>query len=643
MSPSVLFWLTVAAGFAVVAIALAMILVVVGLGVGRRANRRLNGAYVLFAGAAILIGAGSALAHVAHWYEPLGLSGAPVQGAPLFWMELAAMGYLLLGPSLLAFAHEYASTPTFGDSEKSDASSADNRLCRTVVILGFLAALGLLPIVFGHRAVRQLLVNGAAMLQPELTPVGYVITIGPMLLGLLALTRFWQHRESVGGKGLSIATGLWFIGSAAAIASAVPLALALLALGISVAMAGYVVITQQVLVPLATLTGKFDSELADRTRELEHIRDRLQWRNELQRRIAHINSELAQISEPSSMLARLAELLQTSLGYQHVYVYQVEDADRELAVRAAAGTAARTILESEHRLAIGGNSLVGQVALQRRPRLADDRDDESVFADTALPRARSEMSVPVILGDRLLGVLDFQSIHLDAFTEEDLDLVACLASQVAVSLDRCQAFQEIQTTLDEEHAPLRHNVRQTWRALLAERESTAAFIYNESDTVVTTSPSAAWSPDVAQVASSGQLVTSSAGNSREDAPGIAALVLTLPIRHRGQVIGSLQLRRKPGHTWEREDIAAVSLIADRMGQALENARMLETAQRHAEREQFISSITARMREETDVESLLETAAREISAGLDLAALDVRLGTESDLGAGTDQSASPDRS
>ena len=632
MSPSVLFWLTAIMDFAVAAIALSMTLLVVGLGLGRQSNRRLNWAYALFAGAAILIGAGSALAHGTYSLKPLVEAGDPVQGVPRFWLELAAVGYLLLGPSLLAFAHEYASFPAYGGGGRPETSSADNRLCRTVVILGFLAALGLLPVVFGHRAVRHLVVNDAGMLQPELTPLGYVITIGPMLLGLLALVRFWQQRERAGGKWLTITTGLWLIGSAAAITTAAPFSLALLALGICVTVAGYVVITQQVLVPLTTLTGKFDSELADRTRELEHVRDGLQWHNELQRRIAHISQEIAQTNEPSLMLARLAELLHTSLGFQHVYVYEVEDTDRELVIRAAAGTTGRTVLESGHRLTIGGISLAGQVAAERQPRLADDRDDEVLFASTALPRARSEMSVPVILKDRLLGVLDFQSIHLDAFTDEDLDLVTCLSSQVGVILDRCQAFQEIQGALDEELAMQRHAVRQTWRAVLAERESTAAFVYDEGDEVFATSLGAAWSPDVALSANSGQPVTSFCGNRQKETPDVTPLVLTLPIRHRGQIIGSLQLRRRPDHTWESQDIEAVRLIADRLGMVLHNARLLQAAERRADREQFINRITAKIREETDVESLLDAAVREIGAGLGLGALDVRLGIESDLGA-----------
>ena len=84
--------------------------------------------------------------------------------------------------------------------------------------------------------------------------------------------------------------------------------------------------------------------------------------------------------------------------------------------------------------------------------------------------------------------------------------------------------------------------------------------------------------------------------------------------------------------WESQDMEAVSLIADRLGLALYNARLLQTAQRRADREHFINRVTARMREESDVESLLDTAVREIGAGLGLGALDVRLGTESDLGA-----------
>jgi GAF domain-containing protein len=630
MSPSVLFWLTTAVGLIVAIVALALAFLAIALAVVRRSGRRLNWAYVLFAGAAVTICGGSTLAHVESWLVTQGRADQAQHGGALFWAEVAVAGYLLLGPSLLVFAHEFARFRANRTDEGAPADGNHGRLRRTVVSLGFLAALGLLPVVFGHRVVDQLVLNDAGRLQADVTPLGTVIAIGPMLYALLALIRFWQHRIQVGGKWLTFSTGLWLVTSATAVGTGAPWALTLFCLGMAVLAAGYVVISQQLLVPMATLSRRFDSELADRTRELEHVRDRLQWHNELQRRVAAISREIAQCDEPSQMLAELAGQILSRLGHQHVYVYLADSSGDDLFIQAAAGTTARTILDSKHRLAIGGNSLAGKVAAEHRPLLADDKANGILFAGTALPGARSEMSVPMIVKDRLLGVLDFQSIHPGAFSDEDLDLITCLADQAAVTLETCQSFHEIKSAIAEDQAAQREQIRHTWRAALAERAPITAFVWDKSDQVTATTLGAVWSPDIARVARTGRAFASQSGDSERDGPVRSGSVLTLPVSCRGQVIGALRLSRETRGPWESDEIETLGLIADRLGLAMENANHLEAAQQRGRLEQFISGFAAKLREESDVESLLDIATREIGDGLGLAALDVRLGTEDDL-------------
>jgi len=51
-----------------------------------------------------------------------------------------------------------------------------------------------------------------------------------------------------------------------------------------------------------------------------------------------------------------------------------------------------------------------------------------------LPETRSEMALPLIVGERVLGVFDVQSEAVNRFTEEDLRVQTTLAGQVAVAL-----------------------------------------------------------------------------------------------------------------------------------------------------------------------------------------------------------------
>lgn len=72
----------------------------------------------------------------------------------------------------------------------------------------------------------------------------------------------------------------------------------------------------------------------------------------------------------------------------------------------------------------------------------------------------------------------------------------------------------------------------------------------------------------------------------------------------------------------------VRMVADRLALALENARLLEEAQRRAYEEHLLGEVTARMRETLDVETVLKTAVQEVRRALELPEVIVRLVSQS---------------
>jgi GAF domain-containing protein len=112
-------------------------------------------------------------------------------------------------------------------------------------------------------------------------------------------------------------------------------------------------------------------------------------------------------------------------------------------------------------------------------------------------------------------------------------------------------------------------------------------------------------------------------------------------------IGFFFLYRTASGPFSEASIRLYEMLGDQAAGAMERARLLEEAQRRADRERLISETTARIRESLDVETVLNTAAGEIGRALGLAALDVRLGMEladteiSDLSGGNgDRSLTP---
>jgi signal transduction protein with GAF and PtsI domain len=90
-------------------------------------------------------------------------------------------------------------------------------------------------------------------------------------------------------------------------------------------------------------------------------------------------------------------------------------------------------------------SLVARAARTRQPVIVNDvRSDPGWLPNPLLPDTHAELAVPMIVGDELLGVLDVQADHVDAFSEESANIQMTLASQVATALQNAQAYSRTQ-------------------------------------------------------------------------------------------------------------------------------------------------------------------------------------------------------
>jgi signal transduction histidine kinase len=107
------------------------------------------------------------------------------------------------------------------------------------------------------------------------------------------------------------------------------------------------------------------------------------------------------------------------------------------------------MMAGEHSLAMDAEqSLVARAARERRAVIVDNaRMDPGFLPNPFLPETRSEMAVPLIVGDKLLGVFDVQSDRLKGFSAEDASIYTTLASQVAVALQNARLYVEQAATV----------------------------------------------------------------------------------------------------------------------------------------------------------------------------------------------------
>jgi hypothetical protein len=107
------------------------------------------------------------------------------------------------------------------------------------------------------------------------------------------------------------------------------------------------------------------------------------------------------------------------------------------------------------------------------------------------------------------------------------------------------------------------------------------------------------------------------------------LEITAPIVVRGQVLGTLMLRRDANQApWSVEEIALVEQTIGQIGPALESARLLEEAQRRAAREQAVNVIATQVRGAVSLDAVLQNTVRELGKALGASRTFIRFGLKS---------------
>ena len=167
---------------------------------------------------------------------------------------------------------------------------------------------------------------------------------------------------------------------------------------------------------------------------------RLQRNNQTLRTLADMARELSSLLDLDQLLERLAESIKKLINYDAFSIMLVNDPQTELRHRFSKRFDQR--LQLDH--IPMGKGVTGAAALERTTmRVADTRSDPRYIPTH--PDIRSELAVPLIMQDRLIGVMDLESEALGFFTDEHARLLSLLAPQIAVSVLNARLYEELAT------------------------------------------------------------------------------------------------------------------------------------------------------------------------------------------------------
>ncbi len=178
--------------------------------------------------------------------------------------------------------------------------------------------------------------------------------------------------------------------------------------------------------------------------------------NDIHRHIKLLNASaraaknITTILDPYELFHRTVDIICDEFGFYYAGVFLLDDKNEYAVLKAGRGEAGRAMINEGHHLAVGGNSMIGACIANREGRIALDVGEEAVFFENPhLPQTRSEMALPLIAADEVIGALTVQSTEEAAFHEEDIAALQTMADQLAIAIQNSRLHRQ-----EERHSRL---------------------------------------------------------------------------------------------------------------------------------------------------------------------------------------------
>ena len=152
-----------------------------------------------------------------------------------------------------------------------------------------------------------------------------------------------------------------------------------------------------------------------------------------------ISRELTSILNVDELLSRIAELLRRLIDYQMFSILLLDSSGEKLETRFSLRFEENTHLKGDVAL---GRGVIGYAAQMKEAVLVPDVSKDERYIE-ANPETKSELAVPLIYKDKVIGVLDLEHTRRGYFTDDHRRTVMTLAAQVAIALENARLYEEV--------------------------------------------------------------------------------------------------------------------------------------------------------------------------------------------------------
>jgi len=325
---------------------------------------------------------------------------------------------------------------------------------------------------------------------------------------------------------------------------------------------------------LETLQNTLEQQVVERTKQLTATNE--------------VGRVAASSLDPDELLGRVIKLFPEQFGYYYAAIYLLDSTEKWAELKEATGDTGQVLKQNHHRLEVDGKNMVGTAIRERSARIAQIASQEKIRSENPLlPYTRSEIALPLIVGDRVLGALNVQSTREADFDPHVIETMQNMTGQLAIALENARLYQEAQRVIKEMHAVQQQYLQEGWSGYSAQHDELEYSIGDET-----------------------------LENGRQ---------MEVSISLRDQILGQITL--DGNDEWTPDQRSFVGAVATQAAIALENARLVSESRQVAIRERMLAEINSKIWSSATIDGVLQTAVKELGRRLNASQVTVELNME----------------
>jgi len=201
------------------------------------------------------------------------------------------------------------------------------------------------------------------------------------------------------------------------------------------------------------------------------IRNRIAVQEELRQRareleiVTEVSTKIASIQDLDDMLQTMVDLTKERFDLYHTHVFLIKDEGFNLTLTKGAGEVGRHMVAEGRTIPVSAEeSLIASTARTKQSQIREYQGEmEGYMPHPFLIDTRTEMALPLVAGQDLVGVLDVRSAKEHAFGTTEQQIFETLAAQVAISIRNAQSFAESERNRYELDMLTRRLTREGWQ------------------------------------------------------------------------------------------------------------------------------------------------------------------------------------